>query len=369
MREPTYQELADFLEIPTYLISEAENSSKMIYSIDEPINSEGKYVLKVNKKVVQLATKSLLSDKLAKYLVSKGIKKETVTGILIGRSEYMVIASLDDLRKPDGDEKTYELKYRLKTKDRGYRWFRVACSVLRDNAGNPVQVFGLFIDINDAYELEIANREKLQALQEQLVLRSELNQEKEHLRMFHDIIHSGMWTIDFDDNKAVTNVYWSDEVRKIFGYAGEKEFPNTTEALLNKLHPEDHDKIYNSVMNLLDSKKEVENFDMEYRLLTKEKGYHWFHASGRLLCEDNKRSFFGTLVDTNDAHNNEQLYSVINCLSEDYSCVCHINLETMEEHVYRFDQAYIRNLSGWSEIHSFEERLNLICKKNCLFRR
>ena len=42
MREPTNFELAEFLEIPIQLIDEAINSSKTIYSLDEPLNDEGK---------------------------------------------------------------------------------------------------------------------------------------------------------------------------------------------------------------------------------------------------------------------------------------------------------------------------------------
>lgn len=42
MREPTISELASYLEIPEHDISEAMNSIKPIYSIDQPINSNGK---------------------------------------------------------------------------------------------------------------------------------------------------------------------------------------------------------------------------------------------------------------------------------------------------------------------------------------
>ena len=42
MRTPTILELSDFLEIPIHMIEEAINSSKPIYSIDEPLNDEGK---------------------------------------------------------------------------------------------------------------------------------------------------------------------------------------------------------------------------------------------------------------------------------------------------------------------------------------
>ena len=42
MREPTIDELAQFLEVPVYLILEAIESNKPIYSIDEPLNDDGK---------------------------------------------------------------------------------------------------------------------------------------------------------------------------------------------------------------------------------------------------------------------------------------------------------------------------------------
>ncbi len=44
MREPTNNELAEFLELPLNLIAEAINSVKPIYSIDEPLNTEGKEI-------------------------------------------------------------------------------------------------------------------------------------------------------------------------------------------------------------------------------------------------------------------------------------------------------------------------------------
>lgn len=44
MREPSIRELSDFLEIPEEMINEALNSTRPIYSIDEPFNTEGKEV-------------------------------------------------------------------------------------------------------------------------------------------------------------------------------------------------------------------------------------------------------------------------------------------------------------------------------------
>ena len=42
MKEPSIKEIADYLDIPEFLVSEAVNSLNKIKSIEEPINDEGK---------------------------------------------------------------------------------------------------------------------------------------------------------------------------------------------------------------------------------------------------------------------------------------------------------------------------------------
>ena len=68
MRKPTTLELADFLEIPIYMIEEAINSTKPIYSIDEPLNDEGKDITLQDTigKTDDIDNLLLLKDELAK---------------------------------------------------------------------------------------------------------------------------------------------------------------------------------------------------------------------------------------------------------------------------------------------------------------
>lgn len=44
MREPTNFEIASYLEIPINLVNEAINSNMLVYSIDEPLNNDGKTI-------------------------------------------------------------------------------------------------------------------------------------------------------------------------------------------------------------------------------------------------------------------------------------------------------------------------------------
>ena len=44
MREPSNVEIADYLELPVEIVNEAINSNMMVYSIDEPLNNDGKTI-------------------------------------------------------------------------------------------------------------------------------------------------------------------------------------------------------------------------------------------------------------------------------------------------------------------------------------
>ena len=55
------------------------------------------------------------------------------------------------LADPTGRTK-YDLEYRLRTKDRGYRWYRAAGNVQRNESGQAIQFIGIFVDTNDEHE-------------------------------------------------------------------------------------------------------------------------------------------------------------------------------------------------------------------------
>lgn len=44
MREPSNVEIADYLELPIEIVNEAINSNMQVYSIDEPLNGDGKII-------------------------------------------------------------------------------------------------------------------------------------------------------------------------------------------------------------------------------------------------------------------------------------------------------------------------------------
>lgn len=101
MKEPTTYEIASFLEIPEYYVSEAINSLNKIKSIDEPINSDGKDmtlqdVIGESKNIDELILlKDVLNDlnKEEKTIIENRYEKDytqSETSKIIGMSQVQV---------------------------------------------------------------------------------------------------------------------------------------------------------------------------------------------------------------------------------------------------------------------------------------
>lgn len=92
--------------------------------------------------------------------------------------------------------------------------------------------------------------------------------EEDKLLLVNQIIKSGMWYFFFDDRGEIMGVRWSDEFRKMIGYRDTSDFPDTTEAWADKLHPEDKEKTLSLFGKTLADKSNRTKYDVEYRLET-----------------------------------------------------------------------------------------------------
>ncbi|MCK9152339.1 PAS domain S-box protein [Methanobacterium alcaliphilum] len=76
----------------------------------------------------------------------------------------------------------------------------------------------------------------------------------------------------FDWNIATGKVYFSPEYYKMFGYAVNEFFPNYN-SWVNLIHPEDREKISQKLNKQI--KEKVKNFEIEYRVICKDKTIKW----------------------------------------------------------------------------------------------
>ena len=157
--------------------------------------------------------------------------------------------------------------FRFCRKDGSVRWFRSSGLLTRDSEGRPMQYTGVTIDIT---------REK-----EHDALYVELQNETACLDTIHEMLGSGKWTMDFDEAGVMVRVNWSDEFRRMLGYHGADDFPDVLESWSDLLHPDDRERVLKEYNETISDYTGQKTYDVEYRLLTKTRGYRWYRAVGK----------------------------------------------------------------------------------------
>ena len=157
--------------------------------------------------------------------------------------------------------------FRFCKKDGSVRWFRCRGLVLRDPEGRPIQFRGVTIDITSEKEHD--------------ALYAALQNEATSLDTIHEMLGSGKWTMDFDEAGVMTRIDWSDEFRRMVGYHGTDDFPDRLESWSGLLHPDDKERVLTEFNETISDYTGQKTYDVEYRLLTKNRGYRWYRAVGK----------------------------------------------------------------------------------------
>lgn len=132
--------------------------------------------------------------------------------------------------------------------------------------------------------------------------------EQKKSTMLNQIIQSGHFDIDFDNQKQIQAITWSKEFREMLGY-NEEEFPNTLEAWKTKIHPEDVEKTMDAFYKGIHGLQEL---NIKYRLLTKTQDYLWFQMTGILSKEEDLPDFYlGIIININTQVEKEYLSNEI----------------------------------------------------------
>jgi PAS domain-containing protein len=85
-------------------------------------------------------------------------------------------------------------------------------------------------------------------------------------------------------HSPMTPVWWSPRVREMLGY-NEQEFPDILDSWASRLHPDDREIVFDRLHGL-PRKRAASHYDVDYRLLTKQGDYCWFHARAEVLERD-----------------------------------------------------------------------------------
>lgn len=187
----------------------------------------------------------------------------------------------------------YDIDYRLKTKNDGYKWFHAAGECIRKKDGTPIVFVGTFTDIDEAK----TNSEKL-----------EVGRRRQNA--VDRMMLEGSWSLDLtkyaiDDANAP--MVFSDQFKKILGYHDSTDFPDVMSSWLSKMHPEDLPAASEAIGKQLQDVSGNTVFDMEYRMLHKSGKYIWVRASSYVVWEGGRTPLMaaGTILDINSEKENK----------------------------------------------------------------
>lgn len=200
------------------------------------------------------------------------------------------------------------VEYRIIRKDGAIRWIEdYGHFVHTDSYGDLFYVF-----VKDATEkhLKAINDERIAKLaQERLEALEALEHETTILKIVHELLHSGIWTVGFSRKGEVDRVFWSQEFRTMIGYKDEQDFPNVLSSWSSLLHPEDHDRVLEQFYAVITDRTEEDLYDVEYRLLTKKHGYRWFRTKGKLSRREDGTpiTYVGMFMDITDIKDTDEM--------------------------------------------------------------
>ncbi len=161
-----------------------------------------------------------------------------------------------------------------------------------------------------------------------------LNKETQAMQIIHSVLDSGPWTMEFDENNQVAKCTWSDTFRKLVGFDSEEEFPDKLESWSDRLHKGDKDRVLKAFWDTVNDTTGQTVYDVEYRLLTKDKGWRWYHAAGNVIrdADGSPLVFVGLFIDIDENKKNEldlfEQFNIVNALSRDYANILSIKVTT-----------------------------------------
>ncbi len=173
------------------------------------------------------------------------------------------------------------VEYRIVRKDGEIRWMEDYGHFVHTNKYGDI--FYVFLeDATEKYLKKQKDEEAKILMQEKLGALEKLAHETTSLNIVHEMLGSGKWSMEFNEQGKMIRVLWSKQFRRMIGYHDETDFPNTLEAWSNLLHEEDKERVLKEYYDTIHDYTGQKKYDVEYRLLTKTGGYHWYRATGML---------------------------------------------------------------------------------------
>ena len=162
--------------------------------------------------------------------------------------------------------------------------------------------------VEDGVQYAYCNYSDITAIKRREEIAEIARKERESIRVLHDMMNSGPWYMDFDENGEMTGVTWTATFRRMVGYKDTEDFPDRLESWSDLLHEDDRERVLKEYYDTIKDYTGQKIYDVEYRLLTKDRGFRWFHAIGQLSRREDGSpvTYVGMFIDITDQKELEQ---------------------------------------------------------------
>jgi len=161
--------------------------------------------------------------------------------------------------------------------------------------------------------------------------------------MVYEALDAGMWSMFFSPDRQMINCTWSDAYRKLIGYTSREEFPDDIRSWQHVIYEEDRQMVSETYWKAVYGETGESTYDIEYRLITKDRGVRWFHSVGKMgrRSDGSPSLFIGLIMDIDDQKRaqeqlEEQLH-IVNALSRDYLNIFSIDIQRQTAEVIQLN--------------------------------
>ena len=156
-------------------------------------------------------------------------------------SAQINLASLEEIRDFQGERTMYLMD------SKGFPILvRIVKTDSRDNEGEPVWVLSVRSD-RAAQNLELVN----------------------------ELVENGLWSVDYDLEEKISKITKSETFCRMLEYQDKSEAPDTIEAMLDSVYPEDRPELMD-FMRKIPYDTHNEKYEAEYRIRMADGSYQWF---------------------------------------------------------------------------------------------
>jgi len=172
----------------------------------------------------------------------------------------LVTAAIKDCVDNNAD---YDIAHRIIWPDKSIHWIHTSGNVIRDQKGEALHMLGISKDISEHKRAE-----------------EKLFSSEERLKFAVEGVGDGVWDWNMNTNIVNYSPLWME----MLGYR-ENELAYTFDTFKKLVHPNDMPRIKKSLDDYLS--KKIKEYNVDIRLLCKDKSYKWILSRGQVVEVDN----------------------------------------------------------------------------------